>query len=299
MHDIYTKQNSPEFLERFRAQGRTYDKAKNYSQYIILISIVVVLVLSVLGIIFPKDPTIESISVFYGIVSTVVCFILDRIRSNRKNLAARIQQLIDSELFDIPWERHWGEKPTLDEIQQAAKGEPQNRFVNWYEHAITRVCKEAAVVICFRCNFNYDERLRSAFMQILNWSFWPFVVFMIGVCYFADYGFRNIMTNGVALSLPLIMYYVTTMIQLCEDKDNLEKLRTDVITMQDNLIADRYVAKKDYSSIQTMILKNRESCLDIPSFIYNKYRTVNEEDMATFANRLADEFLTNPKLANE
>lgn len=299
MHDIYTKQNSPEFLERFRAQGRTYDRAKNYSQYIILFSILVVVVLSILGIIYPKNFVIETISILYGIVSTVACFVLDTIRSKRKNLAARIQQLIDSELFDIPWERHWGEKPTLDEIQKAAKGEPQDRFVNWYELAITRVCKEAAVVICFRCNFNYDERLRTKFMQILNLSFWSLVILMSALCYYADYGFRNILTNGVAPALPLIMYYVTTMIQLCEDKSNLEKLRSDVITMQENLIADRYVAKKDYSSIQTMILHNRESCLDIPSCIYNKYRTANEEDMATFANRLADEFLVNPKLANE
>lgn len=299
MHNIYTKQNTPEFIERFRAQGRTYDQAKNYTQYIVLLSLVVAFILSICSIIFPKNAAVETTSIIYGITSTIVCFILEAIRANRKSLAARIQQLIDSELFDLPWERYWGDKPTLDEIQKAARGESPDRYVNWYEHAITRVCKEAAVVICFRCNFNYDERLRNKFLMILNTVFWAFIILIALVCFFADYSFRNIVVNGLVPALPVIMYYVNTVKQLKDDKSNLETLRSDVITMQDNLIAGRYVAKKDYSSIQTLILRNRESCLDIPTFIYNRYRTANEEDMATFANRLADQFLSNPSLAYE
>ena len=299
MHNIYTLQNSPEFIERFRAQGRTYDRAKNYTQYIILLSIVITLALSICSISYPKCATLESISLIYGLLSTILCLVLESIRAKRKNLAARIQQLIDSELYGLQWERYWGEKPTLDEIQGAAKGEPEDRYINWYDSAITKVSKDAAILICFRCNFNYDQRLRAKFLITLNMVFWGFLTIVVILCYLADFSFSNILKNGVAPALPVLIYYFNTIHQLAEDKGNLERLRTEVITMQENLIAGRYVAKKDFSSIQTLILKSRESCLDIPTCFYHKYRTINEEGISAFANRLAEELLQNPKLANE
>ena len=76
-NDIYAKQNTSLFMERLRAQGYLYDQAKTYAEWVVLISVIAVFGLTVLKYFFPQVGWLKSVSILYGIMSTVVCFVLE------------------------------------------------------------------------------------------------------------------------------------------------------------------------------------------------------------------------------
>jgi len=298
LNDIFTRQNTETFLLRLRAQGRTYDRAKNYSNIVVFTSVILTIAFSVLGNLYPDCTALQCLSVIFGAFSAILCCFLEYVRKSRKSLAARIQQLIDSELFDMTWELPWGDKPTLDEIQKAAEDESEDRYINWYDSAINRVNKLAAITMCFRININYDAGLRQRFMTFLHIVFWMFIALIIIISYIGHFAFDNVIYFGFIPALPFILWYANTWHNEVEDTDNLRNLRALVDDIQNQLVAGVSLEQKTLVDIQTLILQHRSSCFDIPSCLYKKFRTKNEQTISEFANNLADELLRNPSLAN-
>ena len=288
-NDIYQKQNTELFIERFRAQGHIYDKAKVYANFVVVISIIVVFGLAVSKFLLPEVEVLKSVSVIYGIISTIVCFILESNRKRQKNLAARIQQLIDCELFDISWWKNWGKKPSLEDIQDAAKDEKPDRYYNWYDSAIQEVSKQVATVICFRSNIMYDHRLRRRYLNHCHWFFWVVVIALLALCIFWNFTILDILFYGAAPALPIIMMYVKTWVAEVSDTKNLEQIRSDLEQMQERMLAGETIPTDENLFIQDAIFTHRKNSFFIPSFFYRRYRNENEESMHAFASHLAEQ----------
>lgn len=289
MNNIYQKQNQDQFIERFRAQGHIYDQAKTYANWIVIISIVVVFGLTILKFAFPEEECLKSISILYGIFSTVVCFLLEAKRKKQKNFAARIQQLIDCELFDISWWKNWGRKPALEDIQEAAKKEKPDRYYNWYDSSIQSVSMQSATLICFRSNVMYDQRLRKRYLKFCHFAFWSIMIVLLILCLWFNFSILDILTYGVAPALPIIMMYVKTWVAESTDTNNLEQIRGDLEIMQERMVAGEVIPSDENLFIQDAIYVHRKSSFSIPSFYYKRYRTENEIDMHVFASRLAEQ----------
>lgn len=292
MNDIFQKQNTELFIERLRAQGRVYDKAKVYSLWIVLVSIVVVLLINVMKIAFPDFEQLKSISVAYGVFSTVICAVLEWHRKKLKNFAARIQQLIDCELFDIEWWRNWGNKPTLDEVQEAAEGEEPDRYIDWYDVAINNVNKQIATLICFRINIRYDNTLRKMYIAVCHWVFWAVMVVFAAVCLWQNFTILDILCYGIAPLLPVVMMYVRTWMAEISDTQNLDNIRKEVDSMCHRIKAGEELSKEEYQLIQDAIYSHRKNSFSIPSFYYERHRNKNEESTHHFAESLVREFTT-------
>ena len=289
MNDIFVKQNTEESLLRLRAQGHLYDSAKSYKATIVWCSVFVVAICALICSFYPQSIALQYFSVIYGAAVSVIAFILEYLRSSKKNFAARVQQLLDSELFGMKWEKIWGAKPTLDEIQDAAANEPVDRYIDWYDKAIEQVDKMRAITVCFRININYDGKLRTMYMQRCHILFWSFIALLIIFALVTRISVATFLYNIIIPALPIILLYVKTWIEEKDDTNTLEKIRDEVDKIQDSLKNGRHVAHKDLVTIQTMILKHRESCFDIPSYFYKKHRTETEESIHEFAQRLVDE----------
>ena len=288
MNDIFSKQNTSVFIERFRAQGRSYDKVKDYSMWGIIISIFVVLVLNILKFFIDSEGLCYA-ALVYGLFSSVACLILDNIKKNRKSFAARIQQLIDCELFGISWWRNWGVKPAIEEIQEAAKSESPDRYYNWYDESINSVSKDAAVIICFRGNVMYDHKLRKKFMRTLHYCFWSLVaiITIVSLCY--NPSIKNFLCYEVSPMMPIIVLYVRTWLMENADTANLISIRTDVESMKQKLINGESINRDEFLMVQDAIFAHRKNCFDIPSRFYNKYKTQNEESFHDLCVRLSEE----------
>lgn len=299
MNDIFNKQNTPEFIERFRAQGRSYDKAKKYNSGIVYVSVIFVVIFSFLGIVFPDCKELQCVSIVYTACATVYTFVAEYLCESQKDMAVRIQQLIDSELFGLKWEKIWGHKPILDEITKAADGESQERYVNWYDEAINRVNKIAAITICFRINTRYDHELRDKYMKCIHICFWCVVIVAFFGAILFDVSLFNTLWYGILPALPIIILYAKIWIACNKDRKCLEELRKNVDELQEDLINGKRVSDKALFSIQTLILQHRKACIDIPTWFYKRNRTKNEDNNHEFAMKLADKLLQNPELVNQ
>lgn len=291
MNDIFQRQNSDLFIERLRAQGHIYDKAKTYSHWIVVASIIVVFIISVLKLRLPDFDFLQTFSVVYGIVSTIACAVLEWQRKKKINLAARIQQLIDCDLFGISWWRNWGEKPALEEIQAEAKEESPDRYVNWYDEAIQKLSKQSAIIVCFRCNIMYDHKLRKKYIKMCHLIFWSIFSLIFVWCVWMNYSFLDIIYCGVAPALPVIMMYVRTWIAENTDTANLERIRSYVENLQQRILNGEVIPANENLLIQDAIFAHRNNSFSIPTFFYKKYRSENEESMHEFASRLAEHLI--------
>lgn len=299
MNDIFQKQNTPEFITRFRAQGRSYDKAKKYNSGIVCVSVIFVAFFSILGIVFPDSKVLQCVSVVYSACATVYTFVAEYLCDSKKDLAVRIQQLIDSDLFGLKWDKIWGHKPILDEIMKAAEGEPQDRYVNWYDEAIDRVNKIAAITICFRINTRYDHELRDKYMNSIHICFWSVVIVALFGAMLFDVSLANTLWYGILPALPIIIFYAKIWIACNKDKKYLEEVQKNIDELQEDLISGKRVSSKALFSIQTLILQHRRACIDIPTWFYKRNRTKNEDSNHEFAMKLADRLLQNPGLVNQ
>ena len=299
MNDIFQRQNSEDSLLKLRAQGRSYDQVKNYSGAIIILSIVVVLILNVLANISPTNKALQNIALIYGALATVLTCVLELSRASKKSFAARIQQLIDSNLFGMGWEPIWGAKPSLDEIQEAAGDEPVERYRDWYDEAIQRVNKTAAITICFRINIKYDSKLRNKFMNGCHILFWSIFTVIFSLMVILNVSLRYSLIYVFIPLLPVILLYAKLWINYKQDERNLNELRTTVEDIQHRLIKGQSVKHKEYVDVQSLILKHRENCFDVPSWYYHCHHSSNEESIHDFAMRIADKLLANQQLAND
>lgn len=287
-NEIFEKQNTELFIERLRAQGYIYDQAKSYSFEIVLLSTIVVVVLTILGFFF-HSRTLEVVSILYGLFASIIGVVLEIWRSNKKEFAARIQQLIDCELFNITWWRNWGEKPALEDIQEAAKNETLDRYVNWYDKAIQGVSKQAAIVICFRSNIMYDRNLRNKYMMRCHVIFWTIMVVSLLLCFIFKFSLIDICIYGIAPALPIILMYVQTWVAKVKDTSNLEHIRSDIEAMQSRMLSGEAIPPDENLIIQDAIFEHRKNSFFVPSFFYKRLRTENEEDLHTFCVRLAEQ----------
>jgi SMODS-associating 4TM effector domain len=172
---IATRQNEQYFQDLFFAQARFYTVAKRWSLLRLVISLLPVAIGVAAYYLQWTDAFKEPILVGCSVVSIFSTIYLKRIDSPLAEKGAKIQEQIDTELFEIPWSECLSdEKVDKEDIIQAKKnysGEPK-RFINWYDgidpsHPTTR-----AALICQKSNLTWDARQRKTFkyfFAVMGW----------------------------------------------------------------------------------------------------------------------------------
>ena len=117
-NNIIELENKQEHINQLKAARYLYTKAGHYStSYMIFCAFIPVGISIGRMFLSPDAQFALNVMMAYGLIALIAGFILEsKIRKHRK-LAAKIQQLFDSEVFELEWNSHlWGTKPSLENI---------------------------------------------------------------------------------------------------------------------------------------------------------------------------------------
>jgi hypothetical protein len=228
---IAEEQNSPRQLERLAAQRQLYSKAKK----LLVLQVVMVGVLPAIAtVIAAAIPDTKGYAALAGLVLALFdALLIDRYQLVCKRQAAKIQELFDCTLFQLPWrELKLGAKPSVETIVSAAatykKREPDLASLrDWYPPSVSQVPLAFARVICQRINCWWDSTQRRAYANNILSIVMIAVVVLLVVGLLGGLTLVNFIF-AVAVVSPLLIWGIREWKRQNDSCNNSDQLRQQI-----------------------------------------------------------------------
>ncbi len=277
MNNITKIQNEVTSITMLKAQRKVCRHAKDIA-YASFAVFVLPVVLGNIAKFWLVDNTVYMyVLVAYSGLAAILKVALSEWGKRIKKKAALIQQVFDMHIFGMSWQKHWGKKPTIEEINEIAHGEPDAKLPDWYETSIGKANHDVGILLCQMESISYDGRLKKIFYWAIHIFFALFVAIDIiyGVCSYKDSATSFFFYSFIPLS-PLIVWYAYLLINRKNENDlrqKLELLTSDAWTIA---LTKQQIPMSDLVVIQDMLLRYRQSGNAVPDIIYFNQRNEQE-----------------------
>lgn len=280
MNDICRKQNLPENIDKLAAQRHLYTLAKRVSLLIFVACIILPIVLAIFKFLFPNVEWYAKVVVLVSFVATIAKIVLGDVKKYRQNLAARIQQQFDCELFNLPWnDALCGNQPLPEEIFKYKQGIHRDKLLNWYESEIESLPHEYAVLVCMRTNVVYDQGIRRYYQRLCTGMAIIAAVLVFCSGLIADVTLWSLFLYGIIPLMPVVSWFVDVKSQYRKNMTALDKLQLLINAGLEKASAKEAISMQSLMTIQNFMYIHRNTSYVIPDVIYNKKR--EESEMAT------------------
>lgn len=270
MNDFLKKENLPVNIDRLDAQRHLYSKAKCRTYVIAIICVFIPVILAVFKIIIPNVDILIKGTLVYSFLVLVIKPLLNVWADSCKNLAARIQQQFDCDVFGLDWDEPLcGKQPAFENIHNAKTEKNREELTNWYESPVARLDRISGIVVCQRINIVYDKSLRKVFKNylLLVSGISALLIFFVGV--YQNDNIWDWFLNVVIPISPLLAWCYGLYRQCDKDVAALNKLDTLVSHALAKLQNGEDIAENEVMKIQNFIFLHRKSAYTIPDFVYN------------------------------
>lgn len=268
---IGTKQNQLSFYKYLKAQRITYSRAKSirFTKYCVTILLVIIA-----PFIFTYEPQWNSIVGIIGAVWALVSFLIGYIEHWLINRASIIQEIYDTELYELKWsEILCGKKVVPHEYinsitRKYSQEQLVNEFKDWYE-GIDGIETPLSILLCQRQNIVWDYKLRDIYAYIVLTLL--VLNFIIGLSIFT-YSGDTLVNYLLGLALPSLsanilgIQEVIEQLRISKKKKALEEKITEIF---DRLKINSDISLDELREIQNAIFYERSKAPLIPDFLYN------------------------------
>ena len=226
MNDINKQQSEENQIILLAAQNELYSTAKTILSWQIMVSVIGMILFSMLVAIFPK---LKTLNAFLGVLITFLdIYWLSPLQSYLKTTAARIQELFDCTVLEIPWnDLKVGARPDIDTIitysqKYRLKNQGYDALKNKYPSVIDQLPISKARIQCQRINCVWDSRLHSLYCLyikiLLGISFG--VIFLVGI--YNGVRFDNLF---LGILVPLMPAFVLGIRLIQEHSSTVSKMK--------------------------------------------------------------------------
>jgi hypothetical protein len=174
MNQIPTEQNKQKQLERLAAQRELYSSAKKLHIFQIIITVILPVCLVILS---GLNPDLITFGAIFGVCAFILDIsVIEPEIYKRKTKAAKIQELFDCEVLQIP------KSPlkTVDDITVEEVLTYYNAHIkiktnvdkikDWYSPNVGQLSIKTARILCQRTNCWWDSKLRQRFSNFLKYT---------------------------------------------------------------------------------------------------------------------------------
>ncbi len=169
MNNIDQSQNNQLALKELAAQRRLYSEAKSILSLRGTIALIIAVMFPLLNGQYPNAGYVFAI--FAAAYFAIDTFFLEGVASNKKILAAKIQEQFDTNVLGIRWNAVVaGEKPEAGEIHEYSQkiySKEVNHLRDWYSPSVSRLPLDVAQVVCQRASVWWDSKLRRIYAGCL------------------------------------------------------------------------------------------------------------------------------------
>ena len=300
MNSVPQKQNQPKQTDRVAAQRQFYTDAKRLQSIQFVASVICVVILAFVTLIFPA---LKSWAWTWSIALVVADLALFSTQQEElKTRAARIQELFDCEVLDLPHRELKGASKVMrEEINRGADRYKKNNsdlsdLSNWYSVCVGELPLPLARIVCQRTNCWWDSDVRQKYGNAVL----KFLLLLSAViiCFglFRNATLTDLITSTIAPLLPLWLWgykqireQKKTVAKLENFRQHAEKLWRDALAdgkagrLQQN--AEKY--RNCSRELQDEIYEYRRSNQPIADKIHKRLRPEMESQM----NRTAQQYV--------
>ncbi len=179
---IATRQNDNRLLKVLAAQRHVYAQVKLARLFRLLCTLLASAGISVVIFLQP-DQIVKLIAGGFGALLAITGFVLERFEPHWVKHAARLQEVFDTRLFNIPWNAVIaGSEPSPEEIEAEARSFSGNKaeLHDWYGD-VSGLSANTAVLLCQRTNVSWDGRSRRRYAILVAAATGLAVVMLLGV----------------------------------------------------------------------------------------------------------------------
>ncbi|WP_010201355.1 S-4TM family putative pore-forming effector [Psychrobacter sp. PAMC 21119] len=295
MTNISERQNEPENIKKLQAQSQLYTEIKFIMILNSLIGVGLPVIVSFLIFVISNYPSFNLvnfdknyatyISAFIGFISVTSILVLNQILKSLKGNAAKVQEMFDTNVFDLPWDNiNIGKKPNTELIfKKSSKFANRNPnytgFTDWYTAKAASFEYPRAIAFCQQQNLCWDTSLRNIVIVIstILLILILLIVFILG--WFNNVTLRNFITNFVLISLPICVFFFNIIVEHKEtisEIDRLREINENLIdsTTSNNLLNGDF--KSECRKLQTAIYIHRKTARPIPDWLHRIYKDDHE-----------------------
>lgn len=285
MNKIIEHQNDQSILDKLSAQRKLFSAAKRWRNARFICCVFLIVVLSVSKSIWGDNAILAIILAFAVFISLLLGPVFNKQINERKNLAARIQQLLDIELFGLPWEESLcGQQPTAEDVFDNKSSKIPENLYDWYDRGIGEVDDlNTAILLCQRENMRYDSHIRSAFTKLCKWMA---AIVCMGIIVTAVILYKTNLLSVVMFGLipitPIVRWIQSVMNEDSKDKGSRDALESLVSKEMGNAMAGKPVHVTELKRIQNLMFTHRRDGYLVPDWFYCVCRK-NSEDRASYS----------------
>lgn len=291
MNDIVEKENQTAFIDRLLAQRNLYSKAKCFSGALLVLCVLVPVVLFFVKCFIPSVCYISEIVVVYGVVATILRILLKDTTDCYQGLAARVQQLFDTELFDLEWNKPLcGEKPCPEKIRKYSRKGDRSKLTNWYGELVAKLPKSTGSLVCMRTNVMYDKGLREKYFIccVIVFALAALAVTVLGLL--NNTRLWDAFLYGLVPLMPIITWFIDVFKQHFKSIKVLDNLYALIISTLETARGGNEIDNETLTEIQNFIFLHRKSSYLIPDCVYNLFRSKSEEEASYGVQQVCEEY---------
>lgn len=293
--DIGKEQNSKQQLDRLAAVSFFYRRAKCFLGLQFVLTVPAALVLATIIFLIPDA---KGWTTFYALtVALLDTLLLDRVQTRYKWLGARTQELFDTELLRLPWNKLRAEsKPDSEDVVQATakftNRQGLERLRDWYPPVAGQLPLPLARLICQRANTWWDAKLRKKYANTLMFMLVVSVVLVFALSLFSGQTVEEMVLSVYVPIAPAILWSVREIRRQHEAAESLDKLRTYVEGIWGDVLSrelDPATLITDSRQIQDSIFDGRYRNPLIFDWINRLVRSTQQTSMNVKAQELVAE----------
>lgn len=301
-NQIAEKQNTAKFLEYLAASSYYYLTVKRLAGFQFFLTVVIPILLSIFATLYPEK--LKAGAAFYGLtISLLDTILVDKLQKEWKKEAAKIQECFDCQLFSLKWnDFRVGDKVSQEKIHDAAKRflmkNSNSKLINWYSPSVQELPLPLARIVCQRSNIYWDSELRSKYTWSLKIITGIIVITSFVTALIFDMSMTNYIITILAPIFPTLLWLTREIKKQQESVTTLDrlmkyvnKLWQDVLT---NKLADEHLEVKS-RELQDELYTHRYSNQPIFNWIYNRFRSPQEEQMNVGAKELVEQIIKDLK----
>ena len=261
-NNIFYIQNKPEQQQLIVTQHYIYKSAKLLASFLLVISVLIPLIISIL-IAWIKNEIIFTLISFISIGLTILCEFIRNLISDRKMTAAKIQQKFDISVFELDNGFIFDDE-NIDIAVDKYKNKDWIRKKNWYpDYKKLEKCK--AIFYCQKENIDWNNNLSKKYIVFLTvFSIILFIVIMMNFI-ISDNSISQIIAISIT-ALPMITYCYSGFAKIRNDNKTLILIKNYSDKIETLILDNNTVDIKMLENLQWMIFFYRASKYLIPDW---------------------------------
>ena len=269
MNTLYKKQNEQYFINLLAAQRHQYTEGKRINSFIFFFTLLSATVLPILGTQLPEYKIYLSIPL--GSLSFLAALLLKQIPKTKAEIAAKIQEQFDTELYEMPWNEILVKNKVSDhDINAAAvKYKKRKRLENWYND-YSNLEVSQAILRCQNENLYWDSKQRGSYIRFLGWI--AGLLFLAGVVYGWWWLFIPFSEYLIAIFFPqagLVAHLLTSIRKHDKAIRNVgRQIKEAQVLFYESKNSGTPVDMATLRRIQDSIFENRRSSDSVPNWFY-------------------------------